>query len=434
MKFIGYLRGLSLGYALSSENATFEQDHVHDVAHYSELLAFKRNLDLNIALAIAYGHDLGRTKLGVVGKDHARVCARFMKALMLDSEFDEQTQIMIVSAIKKHNLKSKCHGVYEELIKDADALAHQDEGLIDDDNPVETYRVVISNMEALSITVAPFEAWRDQFEVHRVSFLKNMNTLSLLKTDSRNWIHEQRKNIRKLRSIIWYLKVDDLKEHELKEHDALSEVDRLLKGFFSELSEARMYQVQIDLLKTMQNHQSALTSEEKQRILEEKLTHALALIENRLIKGNYDTLIHLMNESIDMDASYFEDRVVNQKRWLSAFASYQDKAIEINPKKLKPLHKLRIRGKNFKYMCSLGLIQFSQPFIVTVIEQLHDQIGALNDLGDIRDMNDWQTFYDASLVEAETKRLQKLCKSRLFFFVKLNQMIKNEHLKIKLKE
>lgn len=425
MKFIGYLRGLSLGYALSSENATFEQDHVQDVAHYSEMLAFKRNLDLNIALAIAYGHDLGRTKLGVVGKDHARVSARFMKALMLDSEFDDQTQSVIASAIKKHNLKSKCHSVYAELIKDADALAHQDEGLTDDDNPVELYRVLISNMETLSITVAPFEVWRDQFEVHRESFLKNMNHLSLFKDDSRHWIHEQRKNVRKLRSMIWYMNVD-----ELKDHDTLSELDRVLKAFFSDLSEARMYQVQIDYLKTMENLQSALTGEEKQHILEEKLMRALALIENRLINGYYDTLIRIMNEPMDVDASHFIDQIVNQKRWLSAFASYQEKAIDIDPKKLKPLHKLRILGKNFKYMSNLGLIQFSQPSIVTVIEQLHDQIGALNDLGDICDMNEWQAIYDTSLIEAETKSIQKICKNRLFFFVKLNQMIENEHLHI----
>jgi hypothetical protein len=429
MKFIGYLRGLSLGYALSSENATFEQDHVQDVAHYSEMLAFKRNLDLNIALAIAYGHDLGRTKLGVVGKDHARVSARFMKALMLDSEFDDQTQSVIASAIKRHNLKSKCHGVYAELIKDADALAHQNEGLIDEDNPVELYRVLISNMETLSIIVAPFEVWRDQFEAHRESFLKNMNQLSLFKDDSRHWIHEQRKNVRKLRSMIWYLDVDDLKEQ-----DTLSELDRLLKAFFSDLSEARMYQVQMDYLNTMENLQSALTREEKQQILENKLMRAQALIESRLINGYYDSLKGVLNDPMDVDASHFEDRVLNQKRWMSAFASYQDKAIDIDPKKLKPLHKLRILGKNFKYMSNLGLIQFSQPWIVTVIEQLHDQIGALNDLGDICDMNEWQAIYDASLIEAETKSIQKICKNRLFFFVKLNQMIENEHIKITLKE
>jgi ribosomal protein L25 (general stress protein Ctc) len=429
MKFIGYLRGLSLGYALSSENATFEQDHVQDVAHYSEMLAFKRNLDLNIALAIAYGHDLGRTKLGVVGKDHARVSARFMKALMLDSEFDDQTQSVIASAIKRHNLKSKCHGVYAELIKDADALAHQNEGLIDEDNPVELYRVLISNMETLSIIVAPFEVWRDQFEAHRESFLKNMNQLSLFKDDSRHWIHEQRKNVRKLRSMIWYLDVDDLKEQ-----DTLSELDRLLKAFFSDLSEARMYQVQMDYLNTMENLQSALTREEKQQILENKLMRAQALIESRLINGYYDSLKGVLNDPMDVDASHFEDRVLNQKRWMSAFASYQDKAIDIDPKKLKPLHKLRILGKNFKYMSNLGLIQFSQPSIVTVIEQLHDQIGALNDLGDILDMNEWQAIYDASLIEAETKSIQKICKNRLFFFVKLNQMIENEHIKITLKE
>lgn len=429
MKFIGYLRGLSLGYALSSENATFEQDHLQDVAHYSEMLAFKRNLDLNIALAIAYGHDLGRTKLGVVGKDHAGVSARFMKALMLDSEFDDHTQSVIASAIKKHNLKSKCHGVYAELIKDADALAHQDEGLIDDDNPVEFYRVLISSMETLSITVAPFEVWRDQFEAHRDSFLKNMNQLSLFKDDSRHWIHEQRKNVRKLRSMIWYLDVDDLKER-----DTLSELDRLLKAFFSDLSDARMFQVQIDHLKTMQNLNSVLTNEEKQHILEEKLNHALAVIENRISNGYYDTFIHVMNEPLYMDASRFSDMEMNQMRWLSAFASYKDKAKDIDPKKLKPLHKLRILGKNFKYMSNLGLIQFSQPSVVTVIEQLHDQIGALNDLGDIRDMKEWQTLFDASLIEAETTSIQKLCKSRLFFFVKLDQMIRNEHLKITLKE
>ena len=207
MKFIGYLRGLSLGYAISAENSIFEIDHVQDVAYYSEKLAFERGLDPNIALAIAYGHDLGRTKLGVVGKDHACVSARYMKALMVDSEFDDQTKSIIASAIKKHNIKAKCHGFYDELIKDADACAHQDEGLLEEENPIESYRVLISNMDELSIVVAPFEAWREQYESHRKIFLKNMMDVNLFKDDSRHWIHEQRKNIRKLRSMIWYLKL-----------------------------------------------------------------------------------------------------------------------------------------------------------------------------------------------------------------------------------
>jgi hypothetical protein len=425
MNFIGYLRGLSLGYAISAENSTFEQTHVQDVAYYSEILAFERNLDLNIALAIAYGHDLGRTKLGVVGKEHARVSARFMKALMIDSEFDDQIQKIIASAIKKHNLKSKCHGVYSELIKDADALAHQDEALIEDDHSAEAYRVLISNMHELSITVAPYEVWFEQFEDHRKAFLKNMLDLALFKEDSRHWIHEQRKNIRKLRSIIWYLKTENLA-------DTFDALDALLKGFFSELSEPRMYQVQIDHLKTMPNTQSDLSHDAKQERLDGKLNHALALIESRFNHGDFETLIEAMNKTLSMEANRFEDREVNRKRWISAFIAYIDKAIKTSPDKIKPLHKMRIRGKNFKYMSSLGLIQFSTKTIVTVIDQFHDEIGALNDLADIKDMDQWQTFFDATMVDSEIMRLQKLCKNRLFFFEKLNQMIKNDHLKITL--
>lgn len=420
MTFIGYLRGLSLGYAISSENSKFETAHVQDVAYYSEKLAFERCLDQNVALAIAYGHDLGRTKLGVNGKEHARVSARFMKALMAASDFEEQTQSLITTAIKRHNKKAKCHGVYDELIKDADALAHQDEGLIDESNQVEVYRATISSLLELSVVVAPLEAWCDQYESHRATFLHNLMHIDLFKEDSRQWIHEQRKNVRKLRSIIWYLNSGD-------QFDAL---DGLLKDFFGDLSEARMCQVQIDYLKSMPSIQNTLTLEEMVQTFEDRLSLSIALIESRLTNGHYNALIDAINHTIDIDAKKFDDPVKNQDRWLSAFAAYVAKAAETDPKKLKALHKMRIRGKNFKYMMNLELIQFSSQTIETVIGHLHDQIGILNDLGDIKKMKQWQSFYEASKVDSEIDSIQKLCKNTLFFFVKLDQMITNRHLKL----
>ncbi len=420
MTFIGYLRGLSLGYAISSENSKFETAHVQDVAYYSEKLAFERGLDQNVALAIAYGHDLGRTKLGVNGKEHARVSARFMKALMAASDFDEKTQSLITTAIKKHNKKAKCHGVYDELIKDADALAHQDEGLLDEGNQVEAYRATMSNLLELSVVVAPLEVWREQFESHRATFLHNMMHFDLFKEDTRQWIHEQRKNVRKLRSMIWYLNLGN-------QFDAL---DVVLKDFFGDLSEARMCQVQIDYLKTMPNIHNSLTLEEMVQMFEDRLSLAIALIERRLTNGHYNTLIDIINQAIDIDAKKFDDPAINQDRWLSAFAAYVAKAAETDPKKIKDLHKMRIRGKNFKYMMNLELIQFSSQAIETVIGHLHDQIGILNDLSDIKNMKQWQSFYEVSKVDSEIDRIQKLCNNTLFFFIKLDQMITCGHLKL----
>ncbi len=423
MKFIGYLRGLSLGYALTSENRAFEVSHVHDVAYYSEKLAFERGLDQNIALAIAYGHDLGRTKLGVVGKNHARVSARFMKALMAASEFDLETQDMIGYAIKKHNLKGKCHVDYAELIKDADALAHLDEGLIADDNRVERYRTIISNMIELSIKVAPLELWCEQFESHRMTFLKNMSHLDFFKKDATHWIHEQRKNVRKLRSMIWYLKIGIT-------DDRFDDLDNLLKLFFSDLSDARMIQVQIDHLKTMSNSQSKLSDDAKLQILKERLQLELDRIESHLTSGFYEALIRVFSQTFDLASQKFDDPLRNQSRWIEAFTNYLQKATETHPENLKELHKLRIQGKKFKYMSELGLLCFSSQTVVSVIDDLHDYIGTLNDLGDMKKMKKWQSLYEETLVNREIEKVRKCCKSELFFLVKLAQMIKNRHLLI----
>jgi len=189
-----------------------------------------------------------------------------------------------------------------------------------------------------------------------------------------------------------------------------------------------MCQVQMEHLKKLSNRQSTLTQEEMLQMLEKRLSLALMSIENRLLSGYYDKLIGVFNEPLGIEAKNFEDPLLNQERWRLAFASYLIKATKTDPKKLKALHKMRIRGKNFKYMSNLGLIKFSSKSVLTVIEQLHDHIGVLNDLGDIKNMKQWQTYYDVSLVEAEMEKIHKICKSTMFFFVKLNQMIDNEHL------
>jgi len=53
--------------------------HVRRVEKYTKELCEKRNLDINIGIAIALMHDLGRIIGGIYGKEHASIGSQIAK-------------------------------------------------------------------------------------------------------------------------------------------------------------------------------------------------------------------------------------------------------------------------------------------------------------------------------------------------------------------
>jgi len=102
----------------------FFVEHLYSVARYCSLLALKRNLNQELAMTSGMLHDIYRVtnntaeNHGVMGAEKA---TEILKKINLYSDEDIAT---ITAAISRHCEKSVIHGLYDELLKDADVLSH----------------------------------------------------------------------------------------------------------------------------------------------------------------------------------------------------------------------------------------------------------------------------------------------------------------------
>jgi HD superfamily phosphohydrolase YqeK len=100
--------------------------HTFGVADKCALLAKKRGLDPLLARACGMMHDLYAYKTGVRplhavnGAEMARVAFK----RYLSGEFTPEEEMLIRSAIFHHSDKEHRHDPYDELLKDADVLQH----------------------------------------------------------------------------------------------------------------------------------------------------------------------------------------------------------------------------------------------------------------------------------------------------------------------
>jgi len=101
----------------------FYIEHLYSVARYCSLLALKRKLSQELAMASGMLHDIANVNgdsddHAVEGAEQAKV---FLQTLNLYNNDEIKT---IVTAIARHSDKQEIHGPYDELLKDADVLSH----------------------------------------------------------------------------------------------------------------------------------------------------------------------------------------------------------------------------------------------------------------------------------------------------------------------
>ena len=100
--------------------------HSYGVAQCCALLAAKRGLDTELAIAMGLLHDVYSYKTGVHslhsqnGAEMVRVAFKYA----LKDLFTEHEQILIKSAIYHHSDKDHLHDDYDELLKDSDVFQH----------------------------------------------------------------------------------------------------------------------------------------------------------------------------------------------------------------------------------------------------------------------------------------------------------------------
>ncbi len=406
MKYVGYIKGLAEGYALQSEDSAFEQKHLSDVAYFAEKLAVERKLNPNLALVIAYGHDLGRIKNGVYGKGHSVESEKIVSALLETSDFETENLKIIGDAIRNHNQKSKIQDAYSELIKDADAMAHNEEGILDPEDGYEYYRMVASEIDTGELNVSPIENWLECYTLCLSSLSKNVKDKAKFLEVPDSWVHEQRILVRQARSILWYLKMNVSQVDNAFTRSLIArftQVDDALKDYFLTLRKARQYFVYSEKAFESQTYQKKYYKELKalERHFDDEKTHRLIRLIANETNTAHDDYAHIpLNPSILVEAFHEERRLLTK-------ASVKD---------IKKLHTVRISGKKFKYLSELGLITFQHIAIKDAIDRLHDHIGKLNDYSEITNLENWKKHFNASEISSDLKKHQRKCREVIFFF------------------
>lgn len=106
------------------ENRRCSFIHLYGVSSICGLLALKRNLDPEIALAIGMLHDIS-SYITNDPTDHNKYSEIEAEKILKGSTLFSLEEVTIITqAIFNHRDKQNIHDQYDELIKDADVLQH----------------------------------------------------------------------------------------------------------------------------------------------------------------------------------------------------------------------------------------------------------------------------------------------------------------------
>lgn len=98
--------------------------HLYGVSQYCAMLAMKRGEDVELAVIAGMMHDI-YSYSAMETKDHAHKGAEMARGILISMDaFSDQEVEQICSAVYHHSSKRKVHAALDEVLKDADVLAH----------------------------------------------------------------------------------------------------------------------------------------------------------------------------------------------------------------------------------------------------------------------------------------------------------------------
>lgn len=98
--------------------------HLNSVASNCSLLALKRGLNMELCAIAGMLHDIYRYKSGSCS-EHARLSSLEARKIMNEmKKFNDEEINIICTSISKHSNKQDIDEFYDEVLKDADVLAH----------------------------------------------------------------------------------------------------------------------------------------------------------------------------------------------------------------------------------------------------------------------------------------------------------------------
>lgn len=371
-------------------DSTYDYHHVRRVESQCAWLAMRRGLDINIAETIGLLHDVGRIEEYVTGKKHSTVGAKIAKRWLSEYPIEDNAAKVIINAIGKHNSKKKIGDEFEELIKDADSLAHADEFSLS--NRIhESIRVRCSLQIPLRFSLT------SQEEINSILLrdinilykrLKNLKT----KTISEKDVHSIRVSIRSICSIISMLKgTRQWKDYralykDLKKVFKLFETSRKLTVFKNSLIEAGLTKKDVKIISTAINVEN------------EKAIRKLVKLRNNIGKSlrMNDWKIHAHKEM----KNAFNLKVHQYKRSLQ----------NSNSKSIESIHNLRIQGKLFKYLIEDGIVIVNNVINnqnnildIKLIDELHNSIGKIHDVMENKFM--YKQYFESGKSKMKPKKV-----------------------------
>lgn len=389
-----------------TEHSLFEHSHFFNVERHIKALASKRKMDENLALCIAYFHDISRIKEGVNGRIHAKRSAEIAKERfkkISKGMLSDSTQDTIYSAILHHNQKSKVHGPFDELIKDADSLAHQDEFGFPSDNDFEQIRLDLMNLEEVRFSVSKTT---DVLFIYSRYCEQLLALLRTPPTDINHWVHEVRIMVRKLRALLYFNDNKTLKK------DTFS----ALKPIFKVLSKSRTLYVLYRSLETFEPLNDLKTS--LAVILEDENDKLRESIKVHYTDDYVTSIEHLL--TMNEGQLSFDDTVLSSL--ITRYFKYLNGTVLSD---IDTLHQLRIEGKQLKYLMGSGLVEMTHPVFAETLLTLHELLGDLNDLSDkAHFFKHYKMSFDerqflTDQMESQTQLLETEIKKRLFLMKKL---------------
>jgi CHAD domain-containing protein len=335
----------------------FEKTHFEDVERNTLALAKARNLDLEIAMLIAWLHDIARIKYGYTGKKHAKEGREEAVRMLEELSFDKETIRIVATAIGNHRRKNRIDDAYSELIKDADCLSHNTEfgGNIDE---VEKLRCkMAAKGECLLLGIEEKSAVE--------TLLKEWNALErhLERVVSGNadadLVHETRICIRKIRAVLKIMKSINIKPLE----KALKE----LFEKYSNLRECHVLRQHVNRIGKLEWLEKRLEKLHK-GMLAELVSEVESLTERNKIKKMSKMLLSVLgNGDLKIIGA---DNVMRKYGDSVRLAAIDD---------VESLHRMRIRGKTVKYLVELEIFTMDMECI-RLVKDMHSEIGKLHDI------------------------------------------------------
>ncbi len=411
-KSVLYLKGLIEGFTINSEDSEFEWQHFKDVNYHAQILAYDRRLDENLTLLIAIGHDLGRLKGGISGKGHAKESTKILKKLLVENDFlglfHEDDINIVRRAIKNHSHKHRLDDEYSELIKDADTLAHMDEKLLIEKDDPEFFRYRALKSSIKIDQVAPVHNWIRAFE-KLSGDLAHSWQYGFVAGHETEWVHHMRTTTRKLRSILMVL--------------------RELGDLFSDPTVAqKLYEYEVNLVKILKRLEEARRLavlmaidgyDKGQNMLKPLYNEELIKLKN-LIESERELVRCPMISYELTESENWQDNCQNTINII--LRKYLFSASKLDLANVKKIHKLRVLGKQLKYLFELGLIENSNAHLSEMVYEYHDVAGEIHDLEDAIEFKHAKLYFDLSKLKANRKKCQKQLENFLLFF---NVLIKN---------